>query len=239
MRTHHPWRIPRLVALACSVLAFAPRAALAGMPSLTLTDLARLRLQSMSFFLLLLVVSAAAVMFIWNGLRRDFVKLPRLTYGRSLGLVGLWGMLFLLVLTMISGARELMTPGAWEKSGATYRLASGDGSARRVTEEQRRERLLALKSALWRYAEAQGGAFPPDDREGAIPSATWETPDVSRARYVYLPGRKADVGDEPVAYEPTAFPPPRFLLTSEGQIQSLSDDELRSMLAGALAKAAR
>ena len=26
------------------------------------------------------------------------------------------------VLAMISGARELMTPGAWEKHGATYRL---------------------------------------------------------------------------------------------------------------------
>jgi len=26
------------------------------------------------------------------------------------------------VLTMISGARELMTPGAWEKDGAIYRL---------------------------------------------------------------------------------------------------------------------
>jgi hypothetical protein len=30
--------------------------------------------------------------------------------------------LFLLVLTMISGARELMTPGAWEKKGFTYQL---------------------------------------------------------------------------------------------------------------------
>jgi hypothetical protein len=36
--------------------------------------------------------------------------------------VTLWGLLFLLILTMISGARELMTPGAWEKHGSTYRL---------------------------------------------------------------------------------------------------------------------
>jgi hypothetical protein len=36
--------------------------------------------------------------------------------------VTLWGLLFLLILTMISGARELMTPGAWEKHGSTYEL---------------------------------------------------------------------------------------------------------------------
>ncbi len=35
----------------------------------------------------------------------------------------IWGLLFVLVLTMISGARELMTPGAWEKEGFTYVLA--------------------------------------------------------------------------------------------------------------------
>ena len=33
-----------------------------------------------------------------------------------------WGSLFVLVLTMISGARELMTPGAWKKDGITYVL---------------------------------------------------------------------------------------------------------------------
>lgn len=43
-----------------------------------------------------------------------------------MGLVVLWGLLFIVVLAMISGARELMTPGAWEKQGATYRLA-GEG----------------------------------------------------------------------------------------------------------------
>ncbi len=40
-------------------------------------------------------------------------------------MVVLWGLLFTVVLAMISGARELMTPGAWEKQGATYRLKEG------------------------------------------------------------------------------------------------------------------
>ena len=31
-------------------------------------------------------------------------------------------LLFVIVLTMISGARELLTPGAWEQNGGTYEL---------------------------------------------------------------------------------------------------------------------
>jgi hypothetical protein len=97
--------------------------AFAGMAGpVTLREVAKLRLQSLSFFLMLLLISAALIRLIWNSLRKDFVRLPHLTYFKSLGLVLLWGLLFVLVLAMISGARELLTPGAWEKSGATYRL---------------------------------------------------------------------------------------------------------------------
>jgi hypothetical protein len=59
---------------------------------------------------------------LWNYLAKDFQKLPRMSYGKALAAVTLWGLLFLLVLSMISGARELMTPGAWEKQGLTYKL---------------------------------------------------------------------------------------------------------------------
>jgi quinol-cytochrome oxidoreductase complex cytochrome b subunit len=94
----------------------------AGMPSYTLTDLAKARLDTISFFLVLVLVLALLVKFLWNYLARDFSKLPRMSYPKALAAVTLWGLLFLLVLTMISGARELMTPGAWEKQGATYKL---------------------------------------------------------------------------------------------------------------------
>jgi hypothetical protein len=60
-------------------------------------------------------------------IRRDFVRLPVLTFGRALALVTLLGFLFVLVLTMISGARELMTPGAWVKDGLKYKLKSLPG----------------------------------------------------------------------------------------------------------------
>ena len=95
---------------------------IAGMPSFTLTDLARMRLDAISFFLAMLLVSAWGVQLLWNALAKDFPKLPRMTYRRALIAITLWGFLFVLVLTMISGARELLTPGAWEKNGATYKL---------------------------------------------------------------------------------------------------------------------
>jgi hypothetical protein len=98
---------------------------LAGMPSVTLTDVTRMRLQSISLFLVILLLCAWGVQALWNYLRRDFPRLPRMSYGRALAVMSLWGLIFVIVLTMISGARELLTPGAWEKDGMTYRLKDG------------------------------------------------------------------------------------------------------------------
>src|SRR5580698_115925 len=110
-------------ALAIGIIALLPATAQAGMPyPVTLTDIGRMRLQTISFFLLVLVVSAALIRWLWNGLRPTFPRLPKLSFPKALGLVVLWGLLFIVVLAMISGARELMTPSAWEKHGATYRL---------------------------------------------------------------------------------------------------------------------
>lgn len=80
------------------------------------------RLQSISFFLLGIGIATVGVMALWNVLARDFRILPKLTFAKAFSLVVLWGLLFVIVLAMISGARELMTPGAWRKSGATYTL---------------------------------------------------------------------------------------------------------------------
>src|SRR5688500_13454954 len=102
-----------------------PGIARAGMPMLVLSEVATERLDALSFFALLLLLSAGAVGWLWNRV----TGLPRLSYPRALGLVVLWGLLFDLVLTMIAGARELMTPGAWEKTGATYTLASARTAA--------------------------------------------------------------------------------------------------------------
>jgi hypothetical protein len=104
------------------VLLGASAPAYAGMPTFTLTDVAQARLDTISFFLALLFVLALLVKLLWNYLGKDFQKLPRMTYPKALATVTLWGLLFLIVLSMISGTRELLTPGAWEKQGVTYKL---------------------------------------------------------------------------------------------------------------------
>ncbi len=104
------------------ILVAAPAPAHAGMPTVNLTDIAGAHFEAISFFIAMLLFVALAVKLLWNSLQKDFQKLPRISYLRALAGTALWGLLFLLILTMISGAREIMTPGAWEKHGATYEL---------------------------------------------------------------------------------------------------------------------
>ena len=73
-----------------------------------------------------------AIQRVWNASRADFPRLPRLSFGKAVGVVFLWGLLFLLVLTMISGARELLTPGAWRKEGFTYKLDADGNIIRKI-----------------------------------------------------------------------------------------------------------
>lgn len=124
-----PASLPAFLAMVAVLL---PGPASAGMPDTSLYDIAKVvtlsehaewRLQGISFFLMGVLLSALALKFLWNHLAKDFKFLPVMSYPKALGAVVLWGLLFILVLTMISGARELMTPGAWKKQGSTYTLS--------------------------------------------------------------------------------------------------------------------
>ena len=204
-------------------LALLPEAASAGMPIVRLSDVARLRFQSLSFFLLLFLLSTLLVYFVWNALARDFPRLPRLTYRRALGLVGLWGFLFVLVLTMISGARELLTPGAWEPAGRTYKLADASIRSARMTKAQ------ALKAALWEYAHAHAGAFPASDLDSGVSPAAWETGDPSRVRFIYIP--RDPVQSDPLrilAHEPPALADDIWVIYTDGAVMNIPSHTLLS-----------
>ena len=178
------------------------------MPAVTLSDLARMRVSTISFFLVVFLVCAWVVRWLWNSARKDFPRLPYLTFRRAVSLVALWGLLFLLILTMISGARELMTPGAWKKEGFTYKLKSEGEASKAVViehEAERRAALDRLRLALWTYARHHGGAFPSGDKAPEIPEEAWRVPDPSDMRYRYTPGLTADKGETPLAYEPAIF----------------------------------
>src|SRR5205823_8747565 len=73
----------------CAVFVSAAENSRAGMTVYDLNDVVRLRLEDISFFLVLLALCTLGVRFVWNVLQRDFPKIPRLTFGRELCLTGL------------------------------------------------------------------------------------------------------------------------------------------------------
>src|SRR4051794_7067385 len=134
---------------------------------------------------------------------------------------------------MISGARELMTPGAWKKVGYTYKLAEEKpGATKGPREEERRQALERLRIALWTYARGHEGRFPTADAREAIPEEAWRVPDPSGMRYLYVAGQAADVGHALLAYEPGLFGAERLVLTTDGRIVVMNPEEIGRTLAG-------
>jgi hypothetical protein len=223
-------RLVRFAGLAAFVVLDWAESAQAGMPMGLLSDVARMRFQTISFFLACFLSSAWGVGRIWNSLSRDFPVLPHLTYRKALGLVALWGLLFALILTMISGARELMTPGAWKKQGFTYKLAEDVAPAAMpgmTQETERRFALDRLRAALWTYARHHEGHFPSGSAPPEIPDDAWLVPDPSGMRFIYRPGFVADRGAIPLAFEPGIFGRERLVLLTSGQIVKMAEDELQ------------
>lgn len=219
------------IATATASLLAAPSAAFAGMPAIFLSDVSRMRLSAVSFFGAAFLVSAKGVQLLWNAVRRDFPALPLLGYRRALQLLGLWGLAFVLVLTMISGARELMTPGAWTKQVTTYKLTAGPQD--QVSDPAltaRRERLERLRLELWRYAAQHAGAFPPHDLVAEIPAVDWETGDPSGARFIYAAGATPDREAVPLVWEPGLYGAERYVLLSNGDVTRLPVAEIQQRL---------
>jgi hypothetical protein len=210
-------------------------AVLAGMPMplVKFSEAARPRLDVISFFLVGLLICAGIVMLVWNSLRKDFAWLPRLTYPKACGVVVLWGLLFVIVLTMISGARELMTPGAWVKQGATYKLRESDQAMldRKVKQiAERSNRLVALHRNLTAYAEEHAGAFPASPEESGFDSESWELVDVPGTTFLYVASRQTGGPPRPLAYEPQVYDDAQLVLMTNGRVERMQPDEIRRLL---------
>ncbi|MBI1312378.1 hypothetical protein GC176_13895 [bacterium] len=207
------------------------RSALAGMPNVTLTDFARMRLDAISFFLLVLLLCAWGVKGLWNSFRTEFPKLPRISYRRALLLTTLWGLLFVIVLTMISGARELMTPGAWRKDGFTYALEEKELPPLKpphdVATPTREDKLRLLGAELLRYAIRHEGRFPSErDARELIGAEFWQLPEMPATKYLYLENRNAEV-DSLLAWEPAVFGDTPLGLFTSGEVRAVSRDEIQ------------
>jgi hypothetical protein len=227
--------------LACLLATGWPAVARAGMPSplptpdalervLQLNGSVLDRLQALSFFLLVFLGCAAAVQGLWNVFRRDFPRLPRLTFGRALAGVLLWSLLFVVVLTMISGARELMTPGAWQKQGFTYKLApASTPAAEPDSTAVRKQQIERLRQALWHFAATHNGRFPSSNETSEIPADVWLVPEAGGLRYQYAPGLSASQPAALLAWEPELDPRRRFVLRTNGDLTTLSTAEIQAL----------
>lgn len=220
----------RLRVFLCFVLLAASREAQAGMPGVQLSDLAEIRLDAISFFLMVLLVSSLAVKLIWNSLLGDFPKLPRLSYLRAVSLVVLWGMFSVIVLTMISGARELMTPGAWQRDGFTHRLS--EPASQQVahdfiaaSDDARRRKLSELWRELMRTAAENEGRFPSKRDSVAIDHEYWRAIGGAKLRFVYLEGRSIE-SDDLLVYEPECYADGQLGLMTSGEIRYVHKPEI-------------
>lgn len=209
------------------------------MPSVDLTDLGRLRLNTISFFLAVMMVCALGVKGIWNSFATEFERLPALGFRKAFGLVCLWGMLFVVVLTMISGARELMTPGAWQKNGFTYSLEERTDAAlpraALTAQDTRRDHLQSLWNHLSRFALANQGRFPSKRDAEVIPLENWSLPNLPTVRYQYLESQTADE-DTILAFEPDVYGDGQIALMTTGDIRKVSPQEIRESLQQGQAK---
>lgn len=189
------------------------------MTSYDLNDVVRLRLEDISFFTLLLLLCGLGIRALWNYLAKDFPGWPKLTFGKALSLTALLSLLMLLVLSMISGARELLTPGAWRRQGSAYRLNDP------ATEPLRRTSLEGLRAALQVYCYTHSGKYPEHDFVPEIPDKVWQSPDTLGTRYIYFgqPASEANI----VACEPIAFGDKRFVLFGNGRIEKMSTADIR------------
>lgn len=218
-----------ILCAASSGAVLTPKIALAGMPAVGFSDVARLRLEAISFFAVVILLSAGAVYALWNWLRADFIRLPRLSYGKAVGIVVLWGLLFVVVLTMISGARELMTPGAWERDGATYKLRDEAASQVEVAidpAQRRRNKLGQLYGTLTTFAATHDGRFPTDDELSRFPSELLQVDGAPGVKIAYI--RPATDSAEPkiVAFESVVYGDDPLALFTDGEIRAVPFDEI-------------
>ncbi len=219
---------------------------LAGMPGAQLSDFAMLRFQTISFFAVAFVISAVLIRFMWNRLARGVVSLPQLTIGQSFGATLLWGLLFVIVLTMISGARELMTPGAWERNGSTYRLRAKEAPepsapmiAATISNQsadflliERYQRLANLGDALSRYASEHGGRFPATLDELSVAPAILEVPQHEGVRYAYRQNLSTGGPAVPLVFEPGVFAEPTLVLTTRGNVVAMPLEQILPTVPG-------
>lgn len=226
MKTAH-----KTVGLFCFVaVLLCSQAVQAGMPMPVLTRSGTDRLIGMSTALfILMVIVAIPIRLCWNAL---FVPIKTdeneptakpLSYPQALGVTFLGGCLFLLVLVMIAGSRELLSPGAWIPDGAMSktlysvereRIAQSTGTdGQRGIDLLRRDAVVRLRDALMLYIKEHDGRLP-DSIEQSGFGDLWLIPFAAGIQYEYFPTET----ELPLVREPKTLPDNRFSIGRKFEI---------------------
>lgn len=193
----------------------------AGMTSIVLTDLAEARIEVISFFIFLYLLLTLVVKTLWNRLAKGIPSIPVINFRKALCLMLVSGLFMYVILTMISGARELMTPGAWEKEGISYRLsASGN---------PRKDQISKLRDALWEYSETHDGRFPNGRLDPEIPGERWLLPD-GNGYYSFVPPEAPGIV---LVFEPPATGKKSYVILVDGSIELWRRAKIQETIQGA------
>ena len=197
----------------------------AGMPVpyLLITELGKRRLEEISFFFVGFLLLTAMVRWLWNGLAKDLPVLPKLSYRGALCFTILWGLALTVVLSLVSGARELMTPAAWEPNGITYRLAQSNSPVPEQMIDTRRERFLQLKASLWGFAAGHEGHFPSQISD--IPEYLQVADSRSGLTYVLTANLSQTSPRAMLLQEPDIYPRRWALLTDGSLVEVVRESE--------------
>jgi hypothetical protein len=199
----------------------------AGMPSpqLIVTELGKRRLEEVSFFLFGFLLVTEFCRRLWNGLAKEIRSLPTLGYRNALCIMFLWGLALTVVLSLVSGARELMTPAAWEPNGITHRLAASHSNAASEELAKRRLKFESLKTELWKYAANHDSRFPSDVTQ--LPAEIAVADPISGLPYFLQPDLTTSSPATVLAREPDIYRD-RLLLLTDGTIVGEVSREGRS-----------
>ncbi len=185
------------------------------------------RYEAISFFLLLLLLAAVAVYFLWNRAAKDFSQVPRLSFLHALGVTLAWGSLCVTVMTMVAATRETMMPGTWPNIGLLYSVPTKtlvDAEKKDEKLPQRELQLASFRSALWQYAASHQGKFP-STSDSSLPAELRSTPSAKDANFVYAAGLSLRKTNEPLVIEPAGGGLTRLALRTNGEISPLNAEE--------------
>lgn len=209
---------------AALLVATAP--AFAGMPSPELSDVAKARLDVISFFILVYLLCAVVFRWLWNLLSKDFAWMPPLSFKRSLALLVVAGLFLYFILTMISGARELMTPGAWAKDGVTYKLQTPEHDPKPWLDAARKRWMEALRDALKDYAVKRDGKLPAHAYVSDFNTTLWKGAHPDGQWLIYIPGLTFGPSNRVLVYEPATYGATRWALLTDGSVVQMKGEEL-------------